>query len=225
MKMKNLIYSLLVTVLFVIFSSCSSMAPTTMTGSWKSPELAGSAKKFNKIIVFAVVNDLSKRKAAENAVVLELLRKKINAVSSLSVFEPGYFDADSDGKLDDDKTKEFIQEKLKSLGFDGVIVITVKDIKEEEHYVPGTVVNYNPRPYYYGHYGYYYSSYNTVYYPGYYKKSKEVFLEANVYDVDSEKLLWSGQTETSNPNSLDGFVKSFSKTLVDNLIADKVIKP
>jgi hypothetical protein len=223
--MKNLIYSLLFIVILVIFSSCTTSSPTNLTGSWKSPELAGSAKKFNKIIVFAVVDDLSKRKAAENAVTLELLRKKINAVSSLTFFQPGYFDADGDGKLDDDKTKEVIQEKLKSLGVDGVIIITVKDIKEEEHYVPGQVVSYSPHPNYYGYYGYYSSSYNTVYYPGYYETSKEIFLVSNFYDVESGKLLWSAQTETSDPKSLDGFVKSLSQTLVDKLIADKIIKP
>jgi len=223
--MKNLIYSLLFIVTLVIFSSCTTSSPTSLTGSWKSTELAGSAKKFNKVIVFAVVDDLSKRKAAENAVVLELLRKKINAVSSLTFFQPGYFDADGDGKLDNDKTKEFVQEKLESFGVDGIIVITVKDIKEEEHYVPGQVVSYNPRPYYHGYYGYYSSSYNTVYYPGYMEKSVEVFLVSNFYDVESGKLLWSAQTETSNPGDLKETTKDFAKVLVDNLLAEKIIKP
>jgi hypothetical protein len=62
---------------------------------------------------------------------------------------------------------------------------------------------------FYDHYGY---SYNYVTYdPGYSVTRTNFRLDTNLYDVKTEKVLWSGVSQTMNPKS-------------DNKLIDDVIK-
>lgn len=57
-------------------------------------------------------------------------------------------------------------------------------------------------------YGY---TFDTVHDPGFYSEIATVRLETNLYDVKTEKLLWSGQSQSED-------VQSISK-LIDDVIA------
>jgi hypothetical protein len=60
--------------------------------------------------------------------------------------------------------------------------------------------------------------YGSVYSPGYYTTDKTYFLECNLYDLKQDgKLVWSGQSETYNPSSLESFAKSFAARVSDAL--------
>jgi hypothetical protein len=50
------------------------------------------------------------------------------------------------------------------------------------------------------------------------------YLESNLYDVSSEQLVWSVQSETINPSSLADFSKSYTKALVKALEKDMSTK-
>jgi hypothetical protein len=74
------------------------------------------------------------------------------------------------------------------------------DIAKTTDYVQGTTY-YGGWGYgrgYYGGYGYGYGGgmYGT---PGYYEENKTYYVETTIYDVKSNKLLWSGTTSTLNP--------------------------
>jgi len=58
-------------------------------------------------------------------------------------------------------------------------------------------VNYGSYGNYYGYYNYYSPQ---VYSPGYYSVDKTFYLETNAYDLASDKLLWSVQSEARNPS-------------------------
>ena len=116
---------------------------------------------------------------------------------------------------------------LEKNGIDGVLIISVLDVKEEEYYVPGTAY-YQPmtlHPYYGAYYGYWTTVYDRVYTPGYYESSTEIFLESNLYDIATEELLWSAQSKTVNAESIPELVRAYADLLVKDLLAKNVITP
>jgi hypothetical protein len=79
----------------------------------------------------------------------------------------------------------------------------------------------------YGMYGSYYGYYNyyspQVYSPGYYSSDKTYYIESNFYDLASDELLWSIQSEAYNPTSLESWFKEYSYQLLNELRAEKLI--
>ena len=49
-------------------------------------------------------------------------------------------------------------------------------------------------------------------------------METNIYDAETEELLWSAQSETYNPSDFENFVKGYVNTLFKQLEKDGIIK-
>ncbi|MBK9330855.1 MAG: hypothetical protein IPM96_00275 [Ignavibacteria bacterium] len=216
--MRKILLSVITLVFVLTFYSCSSV--TEMSGTWKKP--ATIAKKYNKIIVMGVSSNIVAKSKVENAIVSQLKKSGINAVAGTNVISTTMFDSDGDGKADPEK-QEIVKEKMKELGVDGALVISVLDIKEEERYVPGSTY-YSPYNSYYPFYNYYYGSYNMVNTPGYYTKSTNVFLTSNFYDVTTEDLIWSAQSETLNPASISDLASSYSERMVEDFLSSGIVR-
>jgi len=71
-------------------------------------------------------------------------------------------------------------------------------------------------------YGFYRSRYSD---PGYSSTSTIVRLETNLYDVKTEKLIWSGQSKTWSKDSKDQIINDVIKTVINNLQKNKLIAP
>ena len=85
---------------------------------------------------------------------------------------------------------------------------------------------YSPMGYggYYGRFYGYYSYYNPVMYdPGYYATDKNYYIEMNLYDAQTEALVWSAQSETTNPSSIESFSKTFAQSVEYQLVKDGII--
>lgn len=218
--MKKLLLVLTLAIVTIYFASCSSV--TDITGSWKKPGTA--AQKYNKIIVLGLSSDLVKRSTVEKSIVSNLRSYGINAIAGSNVLPDNILDSDHDGKVDDkEKVKTLVQSKFKELGVDGALIFSLLDVKEEEHYVPGSSY-YMPYTSYYPFYNYYWTYYDRVNTPGYYTKTTSVFLTTNFYNVSSEELLWSAQSETVNPQSLSDFAKSYAQAMVQDFVGAGIVR-
>ena len=181
--------------------SCST---TKIIGSWKDPE---SSKGFNNIMVVGLTSDFLAQASVEEHMV-DILKRRggVNAQVSNTVFKPKM-------KITDEMKAE-VARKLGEQGFDGLLTVALVSIDQQTSYVPGTV--YQPYAYpgygsYWGYYGYYSP---MVYSQGYYTSNKVYTIEANLYDVASEKLIWAARSETTDPSSLEKFSKEYSKKVV-----------
>jgi hypothetical protein len=107
----------------------------------------------------------------------------------------------------------------------GVSIFTfstaVVDAINELPYVAGVTksgsTSYAPVHYGRPYYGYYGSVYGNVYDPGYYQTTTSYFIECNAYRLSDEKLVYSSQTKSVDPSSLDKFAYDFSKAIVNDL--------
>ena len=73
-----------------------------------------------------------------------------------------------------------------------------------------TALQYNRGTVYYNLWGYYGWAWPVVIDPGYMMTEQVVRVESLLYSVESGELLWSGMSETTNPNS--------AKTVVDDVV-------
>ncbi len=188
--------------------------PTKIITSWTDPGY--TARSFDKLVVAAIGEDIESRKIVESGIVKQLTGKGFNAVGALEIFKPGF--------LDGEPEQGSIRKVLLENDIDGALVVSLLDTKEKTRYVAGSV-SYQPTTYYSHFHGYSTTVYEQVQTPDYYSKSMEVFLECNLYEItgDSDMLLWSAQSKTSNPRSIHDIAKSYSKELVSTLLDENVL--
>lgn len=220
MRINQIIKVFVIVLILSLITIYACTSATYMEGSWTNPAFGG--KKFNKIIVLAIHKDIITRSTMEKNIVSGFKDNKINSVSASDVIDFDKLEKGSDGKLTE-KSKEYFMNALKENNVDAGLIIALKDIKDTEHYVPGTT-QYIPRSGYSTFYGFYHTSYDVVQSPGYIEKSKQVYLVSNLYDVSTEELLWSAQSQTVNPTSLSDLAKSYSGSLVQELVSNGIIK-
>lgn len=180
MKIKLLLLLSLAIVLF----ACSPA--TRLEKSWADPSLTSeTVKAFKKVLVVAPLKDETSQRIAEDK--LAALLKNVEAVQSYLYLTP----ADTD--------QNQVVERLKKDGFDGAILVRLKDVEKETTYQPGTS--------YGGWYGYRYAT------PGYYSENTSFIVETNLYSLEPGKLMWSGTTSTLNPTKLDKTIDDIFSTI------------
>lgn len=189
--------------------ACSS---TKIIGSWKN---ADSTKTYNHIMVVGLTSNVVAQSSVESRMATILSARGVNAKGSGVIFSP-------ETKVTDEMKKS-VGAKLKQEGFDGLLTIALVSVDEKTSYTPGTT--YTPYAYpaygnYWGYYGYYAPQ---VYSPGYYSSEKVYTVEANLYDVNTEKLVWAARSETTDPSSLDRFSEEYSETVVYQLGKDGML--
>lgn len=225
MKLKvhhvSILASLLITLLSIGSTSCSTTQATSITGSWKDPE----ATNYKDFFVAVLSKNKQVRSTLEYDISRRLKKEKVKAAQSLDVF------AHSD-KYETTEEKQAAVAKIQSLGHDAIIVITVLKHTESSRYVEGsssyapTNMGYGtgytiatgaaPLTGNYGAFGGYYVSGSSVYQtPGYYEMDKTYFVESNVYDARTSKLIWSAQSQTFNPGDLATASGDFSLVMVE----------
>ena len=160
---------------------------TKLEKSWLDPSVTpATLKPFKKILVVAKLKDESSRRIAEDKVVK--IVKAAVAVQSYS-----YMPADV--------TEEQLTAKMKSDGFDGIIMMQLKEIEKSTTYNPGTTYSGG---WYGGYRGGYRGGYGGVYgSPGYYSEDKTYLVETSVFTFPESKLLWAGTTSSLNPTKID----------------------
>ncbi|TDK42508.1 hypothetical protein [Algoriphagus formosus] len=196
----------------LLISACGTSV--RILGSWTNPSKPSTG--YQSVFVTALTQNVLARQAVESDLEQLLNSKGVEAVSSFEVIPPGF-------KAGEER-KEEVLNKIRELGSETILTVTLLDQTNETRYVPGTTM-YTPMRYgYYGRFWPYYNTYSPyMYEPGYYTTDKNYYLEANLYDANSEELIWSTQSETTNPTSLEDFSTAFANSIVKQLIKDGII--
>ena len=195
----------------------SCAAPTEITGTWKSPQ--ATAKTFNKVVVAAMTDNVQARQTIENQLQQQLEARGIQATKSIDLFPPNRM-------RDAESPADMMLNQMTGEGYDGILTVAVVDQETDTRYVP-TAGAYAPvsRFGYYntfrGYYGYWSP---TLYNPGYYTKEKIYFLETNLYDTSNENLVWSAQSKSYDPASLQSFADNFAKITVKQMAQENIIQ-
>jgi hypothetical protein len=204
---------------FLFLFACSPSV--VVTSSWKNSEMLNSPtrKTYKTVFISALTGNVSAKSTVETVFATEIEKKGYKTIKSQDMFAPGL--------KDKPETEESILQKVKDAGCDGIFTIALVDKESETRYVPGSV-GYSPYPMhgYYGSYWGYHSYYGAAMYssPGYYATDKTYFLESNLYDVATGKIVWSSQSKTVNPSDLKSFSEKYTDAIIKQLEDDGLLK-
>lgn len=203
--MKHLLRAAAPLLAVAVLSSCTT---TNLVQTWRDPNYR--SRPVNRVFVIAVIPNDMYRVQFENAMAQALIAKGFQAATAASVFPPGQLD------------KEKVQQYVLDNNVDLVIVQRLNKQTTAE-YVPPTVAYVPPAPYYGGWYGAYGYGYGAVYSPGYMTEETNVIADTNVYSVNPEALVWSGNSNTFNVQDGQGAAQSLAASLVADLIKAQIL--
>jgi hypothetical protein len=178
-------------MIFLLISfGCAS---TKMVKNWVYPETG--ALQFEKVMALVLVQDRFVRQAGEDEMVRQI--KKVEAIASYRVLPERDLDNES-----------LVRKAVAESGVDGIIVMRPVYDRQEVSYVSGGYPSaYNS---FYGYYGW---AYPISYAPGYYRSDRLVGVETNIYDAKTDKLVWSGVSQTANPKDVKKVVAETARAV------------
>ena len=182
----------------------ASCATTTFNSTWKEPT-AQPLDTSKKIATVMMTSRESLRRSAEAAMQREVEARGGQAVASYSLL-PG------EAAGDTARAKQILAEA----GVDAIWVMRIVDKETSTSYVAGT-------PYYspYGYWGY---GWGSAYSPGYMVTDQIFVVETLVYSISQNKLVWAGQSETTNPEDIDTFVQELADAVGSELRSAGLIR-
>jgi hypothetical protein len=186
--------------LAVVVAVGAGCASTQMDSTWTDPSARGN--DIDKMAVIYMGQDEGVRRMAEDEVA-----KKITAAQVV----PSYV-ALAGVDLDN---REQVRSKLQAGGFDGVMVMRLASVTEQPVAVDGPYGTFD---------GYYGWAAPNVYDDDYLVEETIVRMISNVYDVDQNKLIWSGTSETFDPDSAKQLVDDVSRKVAENLQKEQIIR-
>jgi hypothetical protein len=198
-------FGYLFSFIFLIISCAGTETELTQTQANE----AYKGKPVSDILVIAITGNEDSRRSFERKFVARLKSAGVEAISSEEAIP---MPADLELK------KEMILSAVNQFENDAVIITHLVGKEVKESYTRG------------GHrlggyYGFYHSRYSYSSDPGYASTSRTIRLETNLYDVKTEKLIWSVQSKTFSKDSKDQMINDVIRVVVDDLQNNKLITP
>jgi len=194
-----------------------SCANTKISQSWVE---ADNKKSYSDLLIIGIAESEQNRRAYESHFSDDLRAIGVEAESSYKLIK-------SDEKID----RDTIAKAIEGLGIDGVLVTHLVAVDEETIYRPTTGYMYGGGygvgyggGYYGGLYSYYPHVNSYVNNPGYYTTHETYTLETNLYDVESEELVWSARSRSFAPESVQEVIVDLTKLLIEDLQNKNLIK-
>ncbi len=187
--------SALVVTAAVAAAACAS---TSFVSSWKNPAAEPGNFQGQKVAALVMSTDQSVRFGAEDALARELTARGAVGIAAYSLIPKELIQ-------DKDKAKEF----MGKANVAGVVAMRVMGKDKEITQSPGM---YYAAPTYASFWGagYYGWGWAGVYSPGYVQTDTIVTVEILVYSLKQDKLVWAGQSETTNPSKVGPFIKELT---------------
>ena len=175
-------------------------ASTKLVNSWKASDAAPLALKQGDLVIAMVMSkEETTRRTGEDLLGEELRQRGLRPIPSFTLIPTDQVD-------DKEKAAAAIQDS----GAVALIAMRPIAVNKQQTFVPPSYTGPGGP---YGGWGPYYGyGWNASYSPGYVVTDTVIRLEVLTYDLRQEELVWAGQSETSNPESLDDFVRSVVKS-------------
>jgi hypothetical protein len=214
--------------IFIILILAGCGTSSKLTNSLKFP-LDDGSKSYNNLAILAFFPVMNNRATLENALEDEFRARGIKANATFQSFplagDKQIFDKMG---LNPDEIKDLIRKKVNENNIDAFMTINLLDASKEEKYVQGVSVSFNSPYAYsgdYGFYDYYTYAYSTTYSSGHYETSTTYTLQMNMFDIESEQMIWTAQSETIDPQSIKKGSAEFSRIVLDELLRLNILKP
>ncbi len=175
---------------------------TKLSGTWQDPNMIGVP--LEKVVVLTLAQDKIMRRVAEDEFV-KSLPKNTQGIQSYNL-------------IPDDELKDVakVKARLEKANVDGAAVLRLVGSDNQVTYNPGTIM--------YSFWGYYGWAYPMVYDTSYVTSEQVVRVETAVYSMTTEKLIWSGVSESINPSSAKSVVDDVVRVVVRDLKRHGIVR-
>ncbi|HYQ48043.1 MAG TPA: hypothetical protein VEP69_03165 [Thermodesulfovibrionales bacterium] len=188
---------------FMLLTLIIACATTKTIHVWKDDQYR---QKLRKVLVIALAEQEFMRDHFENVLAENLQARGIEAVPSNKVLPlPG-------AKID----REAVVAKVRELGVENVLVARPVSKKEVSQLTPGGLY-FVPTEFYDGWYGFYSDSFFAVSVGGSAYDAEFFNIVTNIYDVRSDKLIWSYFSRTKVEGPKQGAINPFIDVLLKQL--------
>ena len=186
-------------LLIPVLSGCT--ASTRLVNSWKAPDAAPlSIKPGDLVIAMVMSKEETTRRTGEDLLGEELRQRGLRPIPSFTLIPTDQVD-------DREKAAAAIQDS----GAVALVAMRPVAVNKQQTFVPPAYMG--PGPYGGGWGPYYGYGWGAAYSPGYVVTDTIVRVETLVFDLKQNKLVWAGQSETTNPDRLDQFMRDLVKAV------------
>lgn len=177
-------------------SATTACATTSFNSTWKAPDAKPVVLSGQKVVAFVLTKNEASRRAAEDA-----LAREITAGGAQGV--PSYTLIAAAAAPDEAKAKA----QIEGAGATGVVVMRPID-SSKEVVATSTYMGPSYGPYWGGYYGY---GWGGAWGGGVDVRTNTIVtVETLVYSIPQNKLIWAGQSNTTNPSKVDAFVRELA---------------
>jgi hypothetical protein len=199
-------------LVFVIFIPLLSSAQSAIINSWSDPNSTNQNISVHKVVVAALIYNQGVRRVVEDYVVS--LYPGTATQSYLLI---------GDSLITDEAAQS---QKLKNLGFDGIIIMKQTGDNDQQQYIPGRApVNYTTWGGYWGYWGgpHWVNHYNPGT-PGHTQNIYTWFVQVNVYSLNTNTLIYTANTSTTRPGGTVPLFEDVSNAIHAQLSTDGILQ-
>ena len=203
---------LLSIAMLLLFSGCG--VSTQLTSSWKAEETI--SPKLKRIVVLGLIrdNEGSLRETMEQHLVDDLKALGYDAVCSCNEYNP---------KLFENMSEQQAIDKLRNAGVDAVLTIVLLNKTRERYYIPQRA-QYSAFEYAQNRFwNYSRFMFDRIYSDEYYVTDTKYYWESNLYDLAGNKLLYSAQSQSFDPNSTNKLGHEYGQVIIKDLVKKNVL--
>lgn len=181
----------------------AACATTSFDSTWTSPDAASMRGGFQgkKVLAFVLAKQEGTRRAGEDALAREISARGGQGVPGYTVVPPG---------MTDEAQAKAAMEKSGAVG-----LVVMRPVSKEKEL---TVSTWATGP----NYGGYWGGYHGYGWGGSWgstdvRTDTIVTVETLIYSLGRNKLIWAGQSKTTNPSKVDSFVKELAAAAAKEL--------
>ena len=226
-KLKLVSFLPALTFLYFLISCAPSLKIDTV-GAWFNKEKI-PPEPIKSVFVIAFTDNATTRVLLEDEIAAAAQKKGLKVYKSLDVIGPVELKQIA-------PVRDVFIKKLQDLKCETVFTVALLDAQSETHYVPGSGTSNVYSPYQYAPYmeysgysaaapagpyggfgGYYGFCINTMSTEGYYNTTSKYFIEAKLFDINSDDLLLSIQSKVTNHSEIQKSSKRYVESLVETI--------
>ena len=168
---------------------------------WKDSE---QSIKAGNVLVVGLSPDIERRRLFEVRLSRELRQVRISATPSTEVLG-----------VDEPIDRDSLQSHLANTSFDSVIVTRLVGVENRSNYVPSSS--------YRNFYHYYTDAHTWAFEPGFTFENRVFSLETNLYDIASESLIWSMQSEAFESRRIYKLIEDLAELIAKEMSRSGII--
>jgi len=204
MKMKVPVRTLAALVgVELLLGACAS---TQLVNAWKDSQYAGPP--LSRILVIGVTKQSGIRRTFEDIFAERLRAHQVEAVQSYTLIP-------EDGEVSRDRLAQAVEQS----GADGVLITRLLKVDRQTQIYAGT---YGGAPFM-GFYGFYSSAWIGFYEPPQVYTYDVVTSETSLFEAKTNRLIWSGTTETFSPRDVKKDTQEFASVIIKALAEQGLI--